>query len=206
MPPPVPRYSSAGMAGPFAHLQHGHMQQQATQKTAAQQQQQQQHPHHPQAVQAAAAGMPPPAALSGHPAFGPGATAYPNMNPFALNGMGGAAFPAAAAPLGMSEGAGSGLASHAAQLGFVRGAQIQQQQQQAQHTHQQAQQQQQQQQLAQSAQDRLVMEAKNSTKTRIRDVWKHNLEQEMHTIRNLIDKYNYVSMVCGEIAPLSSRW
>lgn len=75
-------------------------------------------------------------------------------------------------------GAGAGLGSHAAQAGFHQ-AGIQQQQQQ-------------------------VYEASLSgsgmpkrEKTRIREVWKHNLAQEMALLRKLVDKYPYISMVCA---------
>ncbi|KAI5288286.1 hypothetical protein KEM52_001226 [Ascosphaera acerosa] len=120
------------------------------------------------------------------------------MSPFALSGAaaGGAAF---------AESGGQGAPSQSA---FARGppalhAQHLQQQPQ---THQQQRQQQQQAQQAQqhqlaaaalaarSAQDKAALEAKSGAKSRIRDVWRHNLEQEMHTIRCLIDKYPYVSM------------
>ena len=37
--------------------------------------------------------------------------------------------------------------------------------------------------------------AKGGMKERIRDVWRDNLQQEMKTIRELVDKYPYVSMV-----------
>lgn len=30
----------------------------------------------------------------------------------------------------------------------------------------------------------------------IRDVWDHNLEEEMTNIRNLVNEYPYVAMVC----------
>jgi len=38
------------------------------------------------------------------------------------------------------------------------------------------------------------------TKGRIRDVWKHNLEEEMVLLRGLVDKYQYIAMVCGELS------
>lgn len=77
----------------------------------------------------------------------------------------------------------SAAARHAAQLGFMRAAQFQQSQQQ--------------QQAAQMAQERLVLENKSGIKSRIRDVWKHNLAQEMATLRSLVEKYPYISMVCS---------
>jgi CCR4-NOT transcription complex subunit 7/8 len=32
---------------------------------------------------------------------------------------------------------------------------------------------------------------------RIREVWKHNLEEEMAVLRDLVDKYPYIAMVSG---------
>lgn len=91
------------------------------------------------------------------------------MNGVSVGGFGGAA----------ADGGGTGLASHAAQMGFVRGAQIQQQQQ-----------------LHQGHDGRLAMEGKGSSvKTRIRDVWRHNLAQEMAVLRSLVERYPYISMV-----------
>ena len=57
----------------------------------------------------------------------------------------------------------------------------------------------QQQQLHQAHDGRLALETKaGAVKTRIRDVWKHNLAQEMAVLRQLVEKYPYISMV--------SRW
>lgn len=54
----------------------------------------------------------------------------------------------------------------------------------------------QQQQLHQTHDGRLALEAKaGAVKTRIRDVWKHNLAQEMAVLRQLVEKYPYISMV-----------
>lgn len=43
------------------------------------------------------------------------------------------------------------------------------------------------------------MIAEHGTRTmnkgRIREVWKHNLEEEMGNLRELIDKYPYIAMV-----------
>lgn len=55
----------------------------------------------------------------------------------------------------------------------------------------------QQQQLHQAHDGRLALETKTgAVKTRIRDVWKHNLAQEMAVLRHLVEKYPYISMVC----------
>jgi CCR4-NOT transcription complex subunit 7/8 len=76
----------------------------------------------------------------------------------------------------------TGLGSHAARMGFAHGAQMQQQQQ---HPHQQSH----------------GLGAEHSTrqggasKGRIRDVWKHNLTEEMAVLRELVDDYPYVAMV-----------
>ena len=172
MPPPVARYGPSGLG--YSQLQPGHLQQQH--------QQQQQSQHHPAHAQSATAGLPPPS-LGGHSGFAAG-NPNSNINPFTMsaagagagmtNGMSVAGFGAA----GAGEGGGTGLASHAAQMGFARGAQMQQQQ------------------LNQAHDGRLALEAKaGAVKSRIRDVWKHNLAQEMATLRQMVEKYPYISMV-----------
>lgn len=162
MPPPVGRYGPSALNAPFAHLQQAH------------QLQQQQTQHHAAHTQSVNPGLPPPSL--GHPGFA-AASSNSNLNPFGLatsavaNGVSMGGFGDA--------GNGTGLASHAAQMGFVRGAQMQQQQQ-----------------LHQTQDGRLVLEGKSgSIKSRIRDVWKHNLAQEMATLRQLVDRYPYISMV-----------
>jgi len=74
-------------------------------------------------------------------------------------------------------GGGSGLASEEALRGFARGAAMQQQQAQQ----------------AESAQ----LGLKSQGGGRIREVWASNLEQEMIILRQLIQKYPFVSMVGG---------
>jgi hypothetical protein len=67
-------------------------------------------------------------------------------------------------------------------MGFARGAQMQQQQ------------------LHQAHDGRFTLEGKaGGVKTRIRDVWKHNLAQEMAVLRSLVEKYPYISMVSSWI-------
>ena len=194
-PPPVTRY---GLTTSYPHLQQAHLQQQH------QQQSQHHHPAHAAAAAAAAAaatGIPPPS-LGGHPGFTAGnpsaaAAAAANINPFTLSGAGianGMSVPGfatgnvaaaggGAAGIGAAgtaaDSGGTGLASHAAQMGFARGAQMQQQQ------------------LHQTHDGRLTLETKSggAVKSRIRDVWRHNLAQEMATLRQLIEKYPYISMV-----------
>lgn len=39
------------------------------------------------------------------------------------------------------------------------------------------------------------MDVKSGAQGRIRQVWRHNLEQEMTLLRQLVRKYTYVSMV-----------
>jgi CCR4-NOT transcription complex subunit 7/8 len=79
-------------------------------------------------------------------------------------------------PGGLGLGGGTGLGSQAAQMGFAHGAAIQQQQ----------------------AHDAAIMGAhkREGQATRIREVWKDNLEEEMATLRQLVDRYPYVSMAC----------
>lgn len=155
MPPPVGRYGPSGLGAPYS-LQQAHIQSQ--------------HPH----AQSANSALPPPS-LGGHPGFA--GNPNTNINPFTLagagvsNGMSVAGFTGA-------DGGGTGLASHAAQLGFARGAQMQQQQ------------------LHQGHDGRLALDSKaGAVKSRIRDVWKHNLAHEMAVLRSLVDKYPYISMV-----------
>ncbi|SMR56720.1 unnamed protein product [Zymoseptoria tritici ST99CH_1A5] len=74
---------------------------------------------------------------------------------------------------GMISGQGQGLGSAAAQAGFARGAAMQE------HSHQ---------------IDAAGMGLKTGAAARIREVWRHNLESEMHILRQLIQKYPYVSM------------
>lgn len=73
-------------------------------------------------------------------------------------------------------GGGTGLASHAAQSGF-HGAGMQQQQH-----------------MYDGAMGGPVTKGANS---RIREVWKTNLAQEMQLLRSLVDRYPYISMVSG---------
>lgn len=167
MPPPVGRYGPSGLNTPFGHLQQAHQLQQQQQA----QQQQSQSQHHVAHAQS----LPPPS-LGGHPGFSAVASGSAG-NPFGLaaglgstNGVG---------AFGADVANGTGLASHAAQMGFVRGAQMQQQQQ-----------------LHQTQDGRLILDGKgNPIKTRIRDVWKHNLAQEMAVLRRLVERYPYISMV-----------
>lgn len=81
-------------------------------------------------------------------------------------------YPGAAA---LGGGGGSGLASEEAFRGFARGAAIQQQQ-------------------AQNA-EAAQLGFKPGMVGRIREVWANNLEQEMTILRQLVQKYPFVSMV-----------
>ncbi|CAL5871901.1 uncharacterized protein PFLUO_LOCUS6156 [Penicillium psychrofluorescens] len=158
MPPPVGRYGPSALGAPYALQQHVQSQ------------------HHPAHAPSANSALPPPS-LGGHPGFA--GNPNTNINPFTLSGAGLANGMSVAgfAGAGASDGGGTGLASHAAQMGFARGAQMQQQQ------------------LHQAHDGRLALETKaGAVKTRIRDVWKHNLAHEMAVLRQLVDKYPYISM------------
>jgi CCR4-NOT transcription complex subunit 7/8 len=116
------------------------------------------------------ASLPPPA-LGGNPSF---MNPNSNINPFANGntlslgqGFGGGGG-------GLGVGGGTGLASHAAQMGFAHGATLQQQSHNV---------------MADHGVRGMV------NKGRIRDVWKSNLQEEMETLRRLVDKYPYISMV-----------
>ncbi|OOF92111.1 hypothetical protein ASPCADRAFT_210517 [Aspergillus carbonarius ITEM 5010] len=164
MPPPVGRYGPTGLSASYTHLQQAHLQQQ-----------QQQAQHHPAHAQSANTALPPPS-LGGHPGFAAG-NPNTNINPFTLSGTGIANGMSVAGFGSAGDGGGTGLASHAAQMGFARGAQMQQQQ------------------LHQAHDGRLALETKaGAVKTRIRDVWSHNLAQEMAILRQFVEKYPYISM------------
>lgn len=104
-------------------------------------------------------------------------------NPFTVNGN----------TLGLSGGygaanlsslaAGTGLASQAAQMGFAHGG--------AQH------------QAHNGMIDTGARGAAN--KGRIREVWKGNLEEEMATLRQLVDKYPYIAMVWNRALDLDAH-
>jgi CCR4-NOT transcription complex subunit 7/8 len=98
-----------------------------------------------------------------------------------LGALGAAGLNAGATQYGMGLGDQTGLNSHAARMGFAHGAQMQQQQ----HLHQQS----------HGMGDHGGRQG-GASKGRIRDVWKHNLQEEMAIIRELIDDYPYVAMVC----------
>lgn len=120
---------------------------------------------YPSHSQAHNAGLPPPA----HGANTSFMNANSMNNPFSVNGN----------PLSLSGGFGgaaalgmpgaTGLASHAAQMGFA-GASPQQH-------------------------HNGMGERPSANKGRIREVWKSNLHEEFNTLRQLIDRYPYVAMV-----------
>ncbi|KAK2004817.1 CAF1 family ribonuclease [Colletotrichum falcatum] len=87
---------------------------------------------------------------------------------------------------GFPIGADTGLGSHAARMGFAHAASLQQQQQQ---------QQQHGQPQHNFALDHGTAPARTTqNKGRIREVWKHNLHEEMAVLRELVDKYPYIAM------------
>ena len=76
--------------------------------------------------------------------------------------------------VGLGDAGGTGLASQAAQMGFARGAQMQEQQ---------------------AHENAGTNVAGKDTRFRIRDVWASNLRQEMATLRSLVDRYPYIGIV-----------
>jgi CCR4-NOT transcription complex subunit 7/8 len=106
------------------------------------------------------------------------------INPFASNGnvlgLGGAGLSTGAGGFGV--GADTGLASHAARMGFAHAGGLQQQQQQ-QHG------------LQQGHGALGEHSARGQAKGRIREVWKYNLAEELAILRELVGKYPYIAMV-----------
>ena len=89
-------------------------------------------------------------------------------------GFGGSGAGAGGGGLG---GAGTGLASQAAIMGFTHGARLEERDQ------------------ARQALRRGSGASKGHIKSRIREVYKDNLVEEMQKLRDLVEKYPYVSMV-----------
>jgi CCR4-NOT transcription complex subunit 7/8 len=114
------------------------------------------------------AGLPPPT-FNSHGAF-PQASQHVSMNSFG-NHSGGLA-PGFGSNASLIAG-GTGLGSEAAQMGFRHGANLQQQQ----------------------AMRRGGNQGKQGPRSRVRDVWAGNLAQEMQNLRELVEKYPYISMV-----------
>lgn len=158
MPPAVRNFPHQVFSGPFSHVQQAQVQ------------------HHGSQHQSSGSNLPPPSFNAPH-SLNQGNPSS-NINPFsqAGNGNGLAAGFGGNGGLG---GGGTGLASHAAVMGFAHGAALQQQQQ---------------------AREQIrrgsgAGSSKNPLKGRIRDVWRGNLAQEMQLLRSLVDQYPYISMV-----------
>ncbi len=121
--------------------------------------------------QSHASGLPPPS-LGANPSF---MNPNSNINPFTVNGNAmGIPQGYGAGGGGLGVGGGTGLASHAAQMGFAHGAALQQQGHNG---------------ISEQGGRGMVKQG------RIREVWKHNLQEEMDTLRRLVDRYPYISMV-----------
>lgn len=118
-----------------------------------------------------------PSSFSSQPAFGSNVL-NGGISPFnPSSAYGGSAFSTGATTSsfngGVLGGQGQGLASVAAQQGFARGAAMQE------HTHQAA---------------AASMGIKGGPNARVREVWKHNLDEEFELLRQVIMKHPYVSM------------
>lgn len=132
-------------------------------------QQQQQHlQHHAQNV--VSAGLAP-HSIANHQNFGNPSSNLNLFNPSGANNIGNYGPTFGGAGTG-----GTGLGSHAAQMGFAHGAALQRQE-------------------ANEGAGLGQPDWKGMGKSRIRDVWRGNLAQEMAVLRNLVEKYPYISMV-----------
>lgn len=75
----------------------------------------------------------------------------------------------------LADSGGAGLGSHAAQMSFARGGPVQQN----------------------AVRDFDGMPLRDTKQgARIRNVWKTNLAAEMETLRQLVEEYPYIAMVC----------
>lgn len=126
--------------------------------------------HTPQHQSSNSGGLPP-------PSYGFAHGASNSINAFAptgnLNGLAGGF----GSGVGLGAG-GTGLASREAVMGFQHGALLQQQQQ-----------------AKEQMRRGSAGGSRAQAKSRIRDVWKGNLEQELKALRVLVDDYPYISMV-----------
>jgi CCR4-NOT transcription complex subunit 7/8 len=95
------------------------------------------------------------------------------INPFAVSGNALSLAGGFGGGGGIGVGGGTGLASHAAQMSFAHGG------------------------LQQQGHSGMGEQGGRAAanKGRIRDVWKHNLHEEMEHLRRLVDKYPYIAMV-----------
>ena len=124
-------------------------------------------------------GLPPPSLGGANPGF-MNVNSMNGNNPFSMNGNAlsiSGGF--GAAGLGMA--GGTGLASQAAQMGFAAAGQ---------HNG-----------MGESGGPRGAAKP-----PRIRDVWKHNLEEEMALLRQLVERYPYIAMVSWNIYVSWSTW
>jgi CCR4-NOT transcription complex subunit 7/8 len=112
--------------------------------------------------------------LGGHPGF-----SNPNLGFFSNSGNAGlaAGFQGGG---GLGGGSGTGLGSHAAQMGFEHGAALQQQQARG---------------GGGAGAGGAAGAGPKNLNGRVREVWRSNLAEEMDNLRNLVDKYTYISMV-----------
>lgn len=110
--------------------------------------------------------------LGGHHGFG----GNQNVNLFTQAGNGGLAAGFGGGGGGIGSGGGSALDTQEARMRFAHGAHLQQQ-----------------------GNDGAGLGAGGKgANSRIREVWKSNLAQEMDILRSMVDKYPYISMVCAK--------
>lgn len=135
-------------------------------------------PYHQQFPQGHAGSHPPP--LTGNPSY---LSANAQISPFSANGnvLGVGSGLNGAFGVGVGVGADTGLGSHAARMGFAHAANLQQQHGQPQ--------------AHGMLSDTHPTMRNQPSKGRIREVWKHNLHEEMAVLRDLVDKYPYIAMV-----------
>ena len=108
--------------------------------------------------------------MGGNLGFGLGNT-NANASPFSIAGS----INSGGFDRGIPDSGGVGLGSHAAQMSFARGAPAQQHHM--------------------RDYDGGVVPRDFRQGTRIRNVWKNNLESEMAALRQLVEKYPYIAMV-----------